>query len=354
MKASTFVFVICGAILSVLASALPTPLAGAEEPLAVCATIPDLGDLTREVGGDQVSVTSFTPPRGDAHFLEARPGFIKALSKADLFVVNGLELEVGWVPVLLQGARNGKILPGNPGYLDASRVIEPEQIPQTPMDRSMGDVHPYGNPHYLVDPLNGLRVAELIRDALIAARPAKDKLFRERFNSFQGRLLSALVGAPLAKKYDARKLAILYERGRLESFLKEQGDDKQLGGWLGQMLPHRGLRVATEHNLWVYFAKRYGIEVVGYMEPKPGVPPTTRHLRELIEKMKALGVKLILALPYYDSQYGRFVSEQTGAKVLPMAHQVGSRPGADDYLKTCGYNVKMIVEALGAGREVRG
>jgi ABC-type Zn uptake system ZnuABC Zn-binding protein ZnuA len=337
---------LCGAVLSAISCALPASIEGGEQPLQVCATLPDLGDLTREVGGDQVNVTSFAPPMGDAHFLEARPGFVKALSKADLFIVNGLDLEVGWVPVLLQNARNGTILPGNPGYLDASRAIEPEELPQTTVDRSMGDVHAYGNPHYLVDPLNGLRVAELIRDALISRRPAKEPFFKERFNSFKERLLSALVGAPLAKKYDARKLAILYERGKLEAFLKQEGDQKLLGGWLRLMLPHRGLRVASEHSFWVYFAKRYGIEVVGYMEPKPGVPPTTKHLRELIEKMKALGVKVIFNLPYYDAKYAGFVSEQTGAKVLPMAHQVGSRPGTEDYLKTCDYNVRTIVEAL--------
>jgi len=341
---------ICNTALALAALAFLAPDAWADSPLEVCATVPDLGDITRQVGGDEVRVTTFVPALGDAHFLEARPGFIKALSKADIFVVNGLDLEVGWAPVLLQNSRNAKVLPGSHGYVDASRTIEPEQVPTTPIDRSFGDVHPYGNPHYLVDPLNGVRVADIIRDALIAARPSKEAFFKERCAAFQGRVLSSLVGQELAKKYDARKLAILYERGKLDAFLKQQGDENLLGGWLGLMLPHRGLRAATEHNLWVYFAKRFGIEVVGVMEPKPGVPPTTKHLEELIGKMKALDVNIILSLPYFDPQYGRFVRENTGAKILPMAHQVGARPGTEDYIKMCDYNVKTIVEALAPKR----
>jgi ABC-type Zn uptake system ZnuABC Zn-binding protein ZnuA len=318
----------------------------ADEPLAVCATVSDLGNLAREVGGDQVEVTVFVPPKGDPHFVEARPSLIRALSEADLFVVIGLELEVGWAPRLWESARNSKVLPGAPGFVDCSQVIETLDRPAGVVDRTLGDVHPYGNPHYLLDPLNGLRVAGKLRDALIATRPEKEAYFRERFQSFHDRLGVALLGSDvLVKKYDLAKVAVLYERGKLVDFLSSQGEDALLGGWFKQMLPFRGRPIVTDHQLWSYFARRYGLEVVGYMEARPGVPPSTRHLTELVEVMKAREVKLILSEVYYDEQYGRFLNENTGARVLPMAHQVGSRPGTDDYIAACDYNVRQLVEA---------
>src|SRR5688500_44860 len=191
-----------------------SPAARADEPLEVCATVPDLGSLAREVGGDEVHVTVFVPPMGDAHFLEARPSFIRALSKADLFLLNGLELEQAWAPRLWESARNSKVLPGSPGFIDCSQGIEPLDRPAGVVDRTLGDVHPFGNPHYLLDPLNGLRVAERLRDALILSRPAREAYFRERFGAFQLRLGTALVGSEaLAKKYDLKKLGVLFERG---------------------------------------------------------------------------------------------------------------------------------------------
>ncbi len=254
---------------------LVTPTVSAQEgtkPIQVCATVPELGSLTREVGGDQVSVTVFAKGTEDAHFVEAKPSFIKVLSQCNLYVQVGMDLEIGWAPVLLQNARNGTILPGAPGYLDASRVISPLEIPTGPVDRSMGDVHPLGNPHYLLDPLNGLKVARLLRDKLIERRPERKAYFEDRYASFSQRLGTALVGERLAKKYDIEKLAILFERGRLGSFLKQQGEESLLGGWLGLMLPYRGAKVMDDHNMWPYFARRFRIEVIGHMEPKPGIP----------------------------------------------------------------------------------
>ena len=146
-----------------------SPVHGQEagKPLKVCATVPELGSLVREIGGNQVAVTVFAKGTENPHFVEAKPSLIKELSQADLYVQMGLELEVGWAPVLLQNASNGKVLQGARGYLDASTVINPMDIPSGTIDRSMGDVHPYGNPHYLTDPLNGLKVAALIRDKLM-------------------------------------------------------------------------------------------------------------------------------------------------------------------------------------------
>src|SRR5574337_1385956 len=158
------------------------------EPIQVCATVPDLGSLAREVGGNQISVTVLAKGTEDAHFIEAKPSFIKALSQCDLYIQVGLDLEIGWAPVLLQNARNAAILPGGRGYLDASRVITPLEVPTGPVDRSMGDIHPLGNPHYLSDPVNGLKVARLIRDTLVALRPEGKPYFDDHFIAFNLRL----------------------------------------------------------------------------------------------------------------------------------------------------------------------
>ena len=317
------------------------------KPIQVCATVPDLGNLALEIGGDQVKITVFAKSQEDPHFVEAKPSFIKALSQADLFLQIGMELEIGYAPVLLQNARNSRVLVGAPGYVECSKVITPMEIPTGPVDRSMGDVHPLGNPHYMTDPVNGLRVARLIRDRLIELRPEKKSLFEERYTNFYRKIGDALAGDKLAGRYDFEKLALLYEEGKIEPFLKEQKVEGSLGGWQGMMLPYRGSKVVADHNLWPYFARRFGILVVGFLEPKPGISPTTKHLQELIGMMKAEGVKVILASPYFDIRHAQFVSKNTGAKIVPMAHQVGSRPGTEDYLKMIDYNVRQLVTAFG-------
>jgi ABC-type Zn uptake system ZnuABC Zn-binding protein ZnuA len=315
-------------------------------PLRVAVTVPDLGSLVREIGGDQVAVTVFAKGTEDPHFVEAKPSFIKTLSEADLFVEGGMEGEMGWAPVLLQNARNAKVLPGARGFLDASTVISPLEVPSGPVDRSMGDVHPAGNPHYLVDPISGLRVARLIRDKLIELRPERQKVFDERYNNFRQRLGASLVGDALARKYDVEKLALLFEAGKLSDFLKSQGEESLLGGWFALMLPYRGAKVVADHNTWPYFARRFGITVIGFLEPKPGLPPTTKHLNELIESMRAQGVKVILANAYFDPRFAQFVAERTGAQVVSMAHQVGARAGTNDYISMIDYDVRQLAGAL--------
>ncbi|MDX2166769.1 MAG: metal ABC transporter substrate-binding protein [Deltaproteobacteria bacterium] len=331
-----------------LAAAAPAH-AGAAAPLKVVASVPELGALVRVIGGDQVAVTVLAKPTEDPHFVEARPSYVKAMNEADLYVQVGLEMELGYAPVLLTGARNPKILAGQPGYLDASTAITPLDVPSGPVDRSMGDVHPLGSPHYLLDPVNGLKVAALLRDALARLRPDDAAGFAQRFDAFKQQLNADLVGAALAQKYDAEKLATLFEYGKLESFLQQQGDGALLGGWLGALSPYRGAKAVSDHPMWSYFARRFGLDMVGYLEPKPGVPPTTKHLQEIIDLMKAEHVRLILAAAYYDPRHAEFVAAQTGATVVRMANQVGARPGTDDYLAMVGYNVEQLVAALHAG-----
>lgn len=322
----------------------------AAEPLRVCATVPELGSLAEEVGGGEVTVTVFTKGTEDPHFTVPKPSFIKALNACHVYVQIGLELEVGWAPALLQNARNPAILSGAAGFIDASEAIPVRGVPSGRIDRSMGDVHPGGNPHYLVDPMNGLRVAALLRDRFTALRPEAGQHFAARYTDFRQRLGAALVGAALSRKYDFEKLALLAEHGRLGDFLDSQGDTMLLDGWLAALRPHAGAKVVTEHDGWSYFSARFGLEVIAFLEPIPGVPPTTSHLGAIIERMRAEQVGVVLTTAYYDPRYARFVSEKTGAAVVPIAHQVGARPGTGDYLSMTDYNVRQLAAALDAGR----
>ena len=325
----------------------------ATPPLTVVATVPDLGDIARTVGGDAVDVTVLTKGPQDPHTLEARPSFVRELHDADLFLFVGLELEIGWAPALLRTARNPRVLRGGGGYLDASKAIRPLQLPTTPVDRSMGDVHTLGNPHYLLDPLNGLRVAAHVRDRLTRLRPEEKSAFTRRFDAFRERLAARLLGKRLVEKYggaDLPKLFELLDRGGLERFLAFLDAQKQrglLGGWLGALAPHRGALLAADHDIWPYVAARFGLRVVAFLEPKPGLAPTTRHLGKVVRTMRGDGVKVVLTSPYFDLRHAQFVAKHAGARIASMAHQSGARDGARGYLEMIDWNVRRLSEALG-------
>lgn len=338
--------------LVLLGLSLGPQTASAAGPVRICATVPELGSLARAVGGDQVTVTVFAKGKEDPHFVDAKPSFVRALSEADLFIQLGLDMELGWAPVLVQNARNPRILPGAPGFVDASSVITPLQIPTGAVDRGAGDVSPLGNPHYLLDPLNGLKVAALMRDKFIALRPDQRSHFETRYAAFTNALARALVGDELAKRYgieDVQKLALLFENGKLLDFLDQQKQRDLLGGWLGQMAPYYGLTVVDDHNIWPYFARRFGLKILGHMEPIPGIAPTTKHLQSLVNKMEGAHVTTIVSAPYYDRRHAEFLAHQTSAAIVDLAHQAGSRPGTDDYIAFVDYNVRQIAGAAAHG-----
>lgn len=290
-------------------------VAEAADPLRVVTTTPDLENLVREVGGDAVEVDSFTVGVQDPHFIEPRPSFIRRLSDADLFVQVGLDLEVGWAPVLLRSARNPDVQPGRRGYLDVSNGVEVLQRGGGRLDRSAGDVHPRGNPHYLLDPVNGLRVAEQIRDRLAELRPEQAEHFEARHADFARRL------------------------------------ESRLAGWRERLAPRAGAPVVVDHNLWPYFARRFELEVVDALEPLPGIPPTTRHLAEVVERIETRSIRAILSVPYFDARHAERVAERTDARVARMAHQVGAREGTGDYLAMVEHNVSELARALEGGNE---
>jgi len=323
------------------------------KPLRVVVTVPDLGSLAQEVGGEEVNVTALVHGPQDAHFVEARPSYIRKLSRADLFAYVGLALEAAWLPPLVGNARNTRILPGQPGHFDASVGIPRLGMITGDVDRSMGDVHPFGSPHYLLDPVNGLRVAKRMQERLAQLRPARADYFAERYADFETRLLDALVGAELRAALSSQALAEAVLGDGLAALLASEKLQAQgtphrapLGGWLGAMAAHAGAQGVADHDLWPYFAARFDFRIVGFLEPKPGVTPTTRHLVQLVERMQLEGIRVILSAPYFSTRYAEKVSKATGATVIEMAHQVGAREGTQDYLSMVDWNVRHLADAL--------
>lgn len=314
-------------------------VAPAADPLRICATVPDLGDLARQVGGAEVVVTVFARGGDDPHFVEARPSFSVALARADLLIVVGLELEIGWVPVLQDQARNPRVKTGGTGYVDASSVIEKLGVPAADADRGHGDVHAGGNPHYLSDPVNGVRVARLIAERLITLAPERRERIEEHWRSFAARLAVALFGPERGATISAEALV-----EQAEGEMAQPSAD--VGGWFAAMRLVRGTQVVADHDLWPYLARRFGFTVLGFLEPKPGIAPTTRHLATLIEQMQLQHVRAIVSTPYFDPRPARLVAERTGAVIIPLAHQVGSTADAVDYISTCERNIRALAATL--------
>jgi zinc/manganese transport system substrate-binding protein len=293
------------AALAVLAAAPPV---GAT--VNVMAATEDLADLTRQVGGDRVKVETIARGYQDPHFVEAKPSFILKLAKADLLVVVGRELEIGWLPPLIQQSRNAKVQVGAEGYLDASLTAKILEIPTGQVTRAMGDVHPLGNPHYWLDPGNGRRIARAIADKLAAMVPADAAYFASRYADFDKRLAEA------EKRWDA------------------------------MMAPYKGLKVVTYHRSWPNFVDRFGLDVIGYVEPRPGIPPSPGHTIDLIAEMKRQNVKILLVEPYFDLKTPNSIGRETGAKVLVMPPSVGGDKEITDYVKLFDYDLALLVAAI--------
>jgi zinc/manganese transport system substrate-binding protein len=282
--------------------------------LSVVGTTSDMAALAREVGGDRVDVDSIARGYQDPHFVEAKPSFLLMLRRADVVITVGLQLEIGWLPPLVTQCGNPKIQPGAPGYLDASQFAEILDIPTGPVSRAMGDVHPLGNPHYWLDPANGRRIAKGIADKLGQLDPANAAYFAQRFKDFDQRLATA------EQKWDAT------------------------------MKPYRGRKVVTYHNSLPNFAKRFGLNVIGYVEPRPGIPPSPSHTIDLIGLMKRENCKIIMVEPYFDLKTPNAIGRDTGAKVVQYLPSVGGEKGVDDYFKLFDYDLDLLTKAFTAAR----
>ena len=278
--------------------------------IKVVATTEDLASLAREVGGDKVQVDALAKGYQDPHFVDPKPSFILQVSRADLLIAVGRELEIGWLPPLISSGRNAKIQPGASGYLDASQNVKILEIPTGQITRAMGDVHPSGNPHYWLDPDNGRKIAQSIRDKLSELSPNDKAYFAQRYADFDKRLAEA------QKKWDAT------------------------------MAPYKGTKLVTYHRSWPNFMERFGLNVMGYVEPKPGIPPSPSHTLDLIGEMKNQDVKLIVVEPYFDLKTPQAIANQVGGKVLVLAPSVGGTKEASDYIQLFEYDVNLLASTL--------
>ncbi len=299
------------AILSAtLVATLLLPSPSEAKKLKVITTLTDLAALTQEVGGDKVDVEALAKGYQDPHFVEPKPSFLLKLRNTDLLILVGLELEIGWLPPLITQSGNGKIQPGGQGYLDASQFAQILEIPSGNVTRAEGDVHPMGNPHYWLDPDNGRRIAKGIAAKLSAMDPGDQAYFQQREQDFEKRLAEA---------------------------------DKK---WMAQMAPYRGRKVVTYHRSWPNFAKHFGLDVIGYIEPRPGIPPTPSHTIELVGLMKREGVKIELIEPYFDLKTPNSVASMVNGKVLVLTPSVGGKPEITDYFKLFDYDIALLTKAF--------
>ncbi len=295
------------ALFSVLAA---SPAGRAENKLKVMTATTDLAAIAQEVGGDKVDVESIARGYQDPHFVEAKPSFLLKLRKADLLIVVGLELEIGWLPPLITQSSNPNIQVSAGGYLDASRFAKILEIPTGQVTRAEGDVHPQGNPHYWLDPDNGLRVAKGIADKFSEMRPNDASYFAQRYSAFEQHL--------------------------------KQADE----GWKAQMKPYAGRKIVTYHRSWPNFADHFGLNVVGYVEPRPGIPPSPSHTVELIGQMRRDNVKVIVVEPYFDLKTPNAVARDTGGQVLVLMPSVGGEKEITDYFKLFDYDIAKLKQAF--------
>jgi ABC-type Zn uptake system ZnuABC Zn-binding protein ZnuA len=298
--------------IALLCMMMGSPAGRAENKLKIMTATTDLAALAQEVGGDKVDVESIARGYQDPHFVEAKPSFLLKLRKADLLIVVGLELEIGWLPPLITQSSNPNIQISAGGYLDASRFAKILEIPSGQVTRAEGDVHPQGNPHYWLDPDNGLRVAKGIADKLSEMRPNDAAYFAGRYSAFEQHL--------------------------------KQADEQ----WKAQMKPYAVRKIVTYHRSWPNFADHFGLNVVGYVEPRPGIPPSPSHTVELIGQMKRDNVKIIVVEPYFDLKTPNSVARETGGQVVVLMPSVGGEKEITDYFKLFDYDIAKLKQAFDA------
>jgi zinc/manganese transport system substrate-binding protein len=281
--------------------------------IRVVATTPDLAAIAREIGGTDIEVSTLANPTEDPHFVDARPSHIVTLNRADVLIEGGAQLEVGWLPALLRSARNSKIAPGAPGRISASTGVTMLEVPAT-LDRSAGDIHSAGNPHFMLDPLNVGLIAAQIADHLAQVDPSSAERYRANLERF---------GAAL---------------------------DTKFADWQRQLAPFRGAGIVTYHRDFVYLAERFGLDLVATLEEKPGISPSPAHIAQVIETMRSRGAHVILMQPYQNRRTAETVARQTGAAVLDMPHQPGAAANTETYFDLMDYLVRTLASGLRQGQ----
>jgi ABC-type Zn uptake system ZnuABC Zn-binding protein ZnuA len=335
-----------------LLAAIGTP-ARAESRLKVVASLPNLGSIAAAVGGDRIDLTVIASGVQDAHFVDPKPSFMVRMRSADLLIVNGLDLEIGWIPPLTQGARNAKVLAGGPGYIDGSTGIRVVEIPSS-LSRAEGDVHPYGNPHYLTDPLNAETVAGTIAEAFAKADPAGAETYVRNRKAFVDRLYEAMFGKTLVDLVGGGKLAREAGAGTIDAFLDATSVGgaplrAKVGGWMGAMAAVKGRPIVCYHKDYSYFAARFGVPIAEYVEPKPGITPSAKHLEDLVDRLKKGDVRVIVTRPYVEHRSTDLLAERTGVAILTLPLEVGGDPAATDYFKLFDLVTSRLAGALAGG-----
>ncbi len=343
-----------GLVLSIV-FALSTSIGTAEpvrvasgEPIRVVSSLPVYASIAELVGGDRVEVSSIARGDEDAHFVKPKPSYALMLRDADLFITTGLDLEL-WAPVLIDKSRNRKIRRGEAGWLSASEGVPLLDVPET-VDRSAGDVHVYGNPHLFTSPLNARIVAGNIAEGLKRVDPDGAAVYDSNLADFEQRLDEATYGAELVTILGAESLDPLARQGKLIDFLRSkdyQGEMliERLGGWLGRGLTFRGRQIVAYHKNWVYFTELFGLEVGDYVEPKPGIPPSARHVKALIDHIRSEDIEVLLAATYFSHSQVETIAERTGCRAVRVPLGTGIE-GADDYFQLVDLWVNRLAEAF--------
>jgi zinc/manganese transport system substrate-binding protein len=288
---------------------LCAPVLRADSKLRVVTTLTDLKSITEEIGGEKVDAFAIATGFQNPHFVDPKPSYILKLSKADMFVTVGLDLEVGWVPPLLNSARNAKIQKGGEGYVDASENVPLLQVPSS-VNRAEGDIHIYGNPHFWIDPVRGKQIAQNIFEGLSRISPDNRAYFEKNLKRFDDTI------------------------------------DKKTQEWTARMSPYKGSKVIAYHNEWVYFEQRFGLHIVDFLEPKPGIPPTPNQLLKVIGEIKRDSIKVIISSPYFTTESADLVARQSGATVVVLATSVGAEDNIKTYFDVFDNDINRLVEAL--------
>lgn len=307
---------------------------GRSRPLRVVTTLSDYAALTRAIGGDNVRVDHIVQGVQNPHHIRPKPSFVSMIRKADLLITTGLDLEL-WLPTVVDKSGNRKVRSGESGYVAVSEGVQLTEKPAV-ISQSEGDVHVFGNPHITTSPIKAIQVARNITVGLIKNDPANKAFYESNFEQFRDEVHKRLFGAELVRLLGGQTLAQLAEKGHLISFLKNnklQGRPlvEKLAGWMGDMVPLRGTPVVVYHKDWSYLLDLFGLEEAGDVEPKPGIPPSPKHVTELVSMMQEKEIGLLLAANYFDQQAIRTVAGRTGAEAVVLPLFVGGAPGTDSY-----------------------
>jgi len=316
--------------------------------LNVVTTLSDYASFAKVIGGGRVSVKSIVRGDQDAHFIRPKPSFATALRKANVFVATGLDLEL-WAQTVIDNSGNGKIRSGQIGYVSASTGMNLLEKPKT-MSRAEGGVHIYGNPHVTCSPIQMKVAARNIATGLIKNDPEGKEIYLQNLKQLHNKIDECLFGKKLVEMLGGDTLCTLAEQDKLITFLQEQQFEgkpliEYLGGWMGKMLPLRGTPIVTYHKNWIYFIKLFGLEEAGTVEPKPGIPPSPKHVTSLINLMKQRNIGIILAANYFDKQKIKTVAARTNAEAVIVPLYVGGAAGVDNYFELVDYWIEGLLKA---------